>query len=196
MIRNRYNSGFTIVELIVVIIVIAILAMIVYVNYGGIRSRAYNTQVIEGVRQYRTAIEAYYGKYGKYPQTTREVNGQLIAVTCLGQGYPDGYCGRVSWNDTYEDPLFNNTMSTFLDGNLPVISAKNIAVGIESFTGAIYGNDITDPAKVPGDYARTIQYALEGANADCILPGAWSYRLSDNPPTTACEIVLEVIPRP
>ena len=63
--------------------------------------------------------------------------------------------------------------------------------GPEAFVGAVYGNDITDSSRTGYSYARTIQYALHGANADCQLPGAWSYRLSDSPAVTACEIVLE-----
>ena len=74
-----------------------------------------------------------------------------------------------------------------------MVNDRTIPSGPEAFIGAVYGNDITVRSRTGYSYARTIQYALHGANADCKLPGAWSYRLTDSPAVTACEIVLEGI---
>ena len=193
--RNfRPKAGFTLVELLIVIVVIGILAAITIVAYRGINERAYNAQIIEGARQYRAALVGYYLKEGHYPQTLRETEGERVAMTCLGSGYIDKFCGKITGVDVYEDDFFNTQFSGFLGNAPPRISIKNLPVGSETFTGAVYGSDTTDPAKAGTLYARTIQYALNGANADCVLPGAYSYRLSDTPPTTACEIILEPLP--
>jgi prepilin-type N-terminal cleavage/methylation domain-containing protein len=190
--QEKYSQGFTLVELLIVIVVIAILAAISIVAYNGIRERAYNSQVIAGVQQYLHAIETYRASEGSYPQTTKEINGEKIAVAYLGSGYSSAYCGKISGKDTYEDSEFNARLSKIASGSS--VASINISVGSESFTGAVYGIDIVDSSKSSTGYARTIQYALMGANADCKIPKAWAYRLQDSPPMTACEIVLEVVP--
>ena len=184
--------GFTLVELLIVIIVIGILAAIVIIGYRGVTDNSYNSQVISGVASYRDTIDSYYAFFHKYPQTTREINNQTIAVTCLGSGYTGGYCGKVTGVDIYEDSAFNTELAKIGKGG--AISADALQVGTEVFTGAVYGIDAVDSSQSPTLFARTIQYALKGASADCKLDGAWSYRLQDNPPMTACEIILETVP--
>ena len=83
------------------------LAAITITGYRGAQERAYNVQVIEGVRQYKVAIEGCVVAKGYYPQASLEVSGQRIALTCLGQGYASSYCGRASYVEVYEDTLFN-----------------------------------------------------------------------------------------
>jgi prepilin-type N-terminal cleavage/methylation domain-containing protein len=80
--RNKKQTGFTIVELLIVIVVIAILAAITVVAYNGIQNRANNTQVVSIVRSYMTSIAAYNAEKGAYPTTT----------SCLGTGYSGGTC--------------------------------------------------------------------------------------------------------
>jgi prepilin-type N-terminal cleavage/methylation domain-containing protein len=79
---SKKQTGFTIVELLIVIVVIAILAAITIVAYNGIQNRANNTQVVSLVRGYVTAIAAYNAENGAYPTGT----------SCLGVGYPGGFC--------------------------------------------------------------------------------------------------------
>jgi len=184
--------GFTIIELIVVIIIIAILASLSFVGYGAITKNAYNTQVIAGVAQYRDTIEAYKAYFKSYPKTTREIEEERIAVACLGDGYPQDYCGIISDVHTYEDPGFNTELAKIGQGG--AIAIEKLSVNAETFVGAVYGIDVVPGDKSPTGYARTIQYALKGKDADCKLEGAWSYALQDNPPMTACEIQLEVVP--
>lgn len=61
------NSGFTIVELLIVIVVIAILAAITIVAYNGIQNSAKNSTAKETANQIRTKVEAYNAKVGNYP---------------------------------------------------------------------------------------------------------------------------------
>lgn len=186
------DSGFTIIELIVVIIIIAILASFTLVGYGAISKTAYNTQIVAGVVQYKDTIEAYKAYFKSYPKTTREIAAQQIAVVCLGDGYPQNYCGKVTGVDIYEDSTFSAELAKIGQGGN--IAVEKLSINSEIFVGAVYGIDTTDLSKSPTGYARTIQYALRGADADCKVDGAWKYALQDNPPMTACEIILETVP--
>lgn len=190
--KKKIQNGFTIVELLIVIVVIGILAAIIITTYKGIQHRAYNTQVIAGVSQYLKLIESYQSLEGNFPQTTKEKDGHSIALACLGTGYPDSYCGKVTNTDTYEDPALEADLQKVGKGS--AIASSELHPGPESFIGAVYGIDITDSSKSPTGYARTIQYALYGDDQDCKIPSAWSYRVVNNPPITACEIVLESVP--
>jgi len=184
--------GFTIIELIVVVVIIAILASLVTVGYGAITKNAYNTQVVAGVSQYRETIEAYKAFFKVYPKTTKEIDDQRIAVVCLGDGYPQDYCGIISDQPTYEDRDFNIELAKIGQGG--AIAIEKLSVNQETFVGAVYGIDVTGNDKSPTGFARTLQYALKGKDADCKLKGAYSYALQESPPMTACEIILESVP--
>jgi type II secretion system protein G len=63
----RKQTGFTIVELLIVIVVIGILAAITIVAYNGIQSRATDSTRRSDVNSVRKAIEAEYTQTGQYP---------------------------------------------------------------------------------------------------------------------------------
>ncbi len=63
----RKDSGFTIVELLIVIVVIAILATISIVAYSGIQTRAKSTKAQANAVQVQKIAEAYYADIGAYP---------------------------------------------------------------------------------------------------------------------------------
>lgn len=70
LLLRKNNSGFTIVELLIVIVVIAILAAISVVAYNGIQTRANNTARINGAAQAAKTLKAYVATYGTYPSTS------------------------------------------------------------------------------------------------------------------------------
>lgn len=186
------SNGFTIVELLIVIIVLGILAALVISAFKGVRERAYNAKVLSNVRQYITGLEAYRAMYGVYPQTSGEQNGDFIAMTCLGRGYPGKSCGTVTSTVIFEDDVFYTQIGQVMQGTANQLGDEALPVSGESFTGAVYGIDTTIPKYAGSDgRARMIEYALMGSNADCSLPGSWGYNQSTNPATTACEIDLE-----
>lgn len=195
MISHRVVArGFTITELLFVVVVLAILAALSIVSYNGIRDRSYNVKMVNGVKQYYEAVEAYKVKNGHYPVTSIERDNPTakVALTCLGTGYEGGGCGLVTDTQVFEDQHFNQQMATLVD-TPPALGDLDLNVQPETFNGAVYG---IDHAYTGGTgYGRTIQWALIGEDADCKVPGAYSYRVSTTPPTTACEILLESVVR-
>jgi prepilin-type N-terminal cleavage/methylation domain-containing protein len=64
---KRKQSGFTIVELLIVIVVIGILATLVLVTFTGIQERARNTKRQTDILAVASHIEAYFADSGNYP---------------------------------------------------------------------------------------------------------------------------------
>lgn len=70
MIKPRVGqTGFTIVELLIVIVVIGILVAITVVAYSGIQARARDATRTTDIKQVQTAIEMYYVDIGNYPSS-------------------------------------------------------------------------------------------------------------------------------
>lgn len=61
------NSGFTIVELLIVIVIIGILAAITIVAYNGIQQRSRDSKRLSDVAAITKALELYYIDNGEYP---------------------------------------------------------------------------------------------------------------------------------
>lgn len=64
---NKKQSGFTIVELLIVIVVIGILAALVLNTFQGVQARARDTERRTDVNSIATQLEAYYADFGHYP---------------------------------------------------------------------------------------------------------------------------------
>lgn len=65
--RVRTNSGFTIVELLIVVVVIAILAAITIVAYNGVTNQAGNSALKSEVSQFTKKVEVIKASTGAYP---------------------------------------------------------------------------------------------------------------------------------
>ena len=66
---GRRESGFTIVELLIVIVVIAVLAAITIVAYNGIQARALFSSYQSDIKIIDKAIKMYHADNGNYPHT-------------------------------------------------------------------------------------------------------------------------------
>jgi prepilin-type N-terminal cleavage/methylation domain-containing protein len=69
------ESGFTIVELLVVIVVIAILAAITIISYAGVTARANTSSGQSAANAFIQKAEAYNADQGSYPATTSLLTG-------------------------------------------------------------------------------------------------------------------------
>lgn len=64
---KRKQSGFTIVELLIVIVVIGILVALVVTTFSGIQRKARNTERESDVKAIHSQLEAYFNEAGAYP---------------------------------------------------------------------------------------------------------------------------------
>ena len=71
----KRNSGFTIVELLIVIVVIAILATISIVAYNGIQNRAKSSAGQATANSIVKKLEAYNAINSAYPTTKTQIQG-------------------------------------------------------------------------------------------------------------------------
>ena len=68
--KHKKQTGFTIVELLIVIVVIGILAAITVVAYNGIQARSYDTQSKSTVAALKKSLALFHVDHGYYPAMT------------------------------------------------------------------------------------------------------------------------------
>lgn len=63
------REGFTLIELLVVISIIGLLSSVVLVSVNSARAKARDAKRLSDLKQYQLALEFYYDRYSKYPDT-------------------------------------------------------------------------------------------------------------------------------
>lgn len=92
--KEKRQSGFTIVELMIVIIIIGILAALVITQVLGATQQARDTSRKNNVNNISTQLEAYFAKTGGYPTNT-DINtaawrtGNLFSAGNNGAAFAD-----------------------------------------------------------------------------------------------------------
>jgi len=112
------NTGFTIVELLIVIVVIAVLAMISIVAYTNITQKANNAAIISAANQTLKAIQAYIAAKDDYPTKTE------VCVTV------DSGCVKSNGGSVASNSSFNTAMAGVAKPPTSVPSSGTTAYGI------------------------------------------------------------------
>jgi prepilin-type N-terminal cleavage/methylation domain-containing protein len=168
----RYKqTGFTIVELLIVIVIIGILAAITIVAYNGIQQRAKNSQRITAAKEWQKRIIAYTATNSAYPA------GTIGGHSCLGSdGYPTDLDANAdvdchsSGNVKHPLAAINTAYATL--GSLPIFPGDKLESGTGYGTVAgisVRSAETLDPAGTPKLLYPMLYYWLLGANQDCTL---------------------------
>lgn len=135
---NNKQSGFTIVELIVVIVVIAILAAITIVAYNGIRIRAAEASMQSDLRGSVTALEVVFARDSAYPVDLNTANnGQPLngsgsnILVYTPKTY--GYCTTVSNPTTSKTYYVKSTTRQIAEGNCNAVISTFAGNGSAAF---------------------------------------------------------------
>lgn len=81
---KRKESGFTIVELLIVIVVIGILAALVVTTFSGIQRKARDSERQTDINAVASQLEAYHAQNGKYPGLADLQNATFISDNLKG----------------------------------------------------------------------------------------------------------------
>ncbi len=82
--RKNNQSGFTIVELLIVIVVIGILAGLVLNTFNGIQARGRDTERKTDINAMHAQLEAYHADNGFYPTTANMASTTWIDANLPG----------------------------------------------------------------------------------------------------------------
>lgn len=86
--NQRKQSGFTIVELLIVIVVIGILAGLVITTFNGIQQKGRDTERETDIKALHGQVEAFWAQQGYYPSLTnmndRTATTGFVAVNLKG----------------------------------------------------------------------------------------------------------------
>lgn len=200
---GQKQTGFTLVELLIVIVVIAILAAITIVSYTGLQTRALNVSRISSAEAAYRLVMMYYAEHGRYPELPDHPINSAMRAACIGTGWPTMQGQPVCWNVYPDNGAFNN--STFFEvpevnealkqyGSLPTYPQKPIDAFVQSSTSRyvelnalVLAERLDISSSFPEGFS--ISYMLQGppSSTDCGMTMAVKTAIGSG---TRCAIAL------
>ena len=103
--KHKQQTGFTIVELLIVIVVIAILAAISIVAYNGIQARARDNIRYSDTKTIIKALEVYKADTGSYPITMATTVSGVPSISGCTSVNANGYSYSWATDGRWMKPL-------------------------------------------------------------------------------------------
>lgn len=119
--RSHLQTGFTLVELLIVITVIGILSAIALIGFGQVQKSARDTQRQQIGRNLLGAVQCYELDTGRLPDGIGTAN--MIKWNALSAAQPNGF-GRCYTQNVVTDPA-NGGTTVGTDGLVPNTTAFN-----------------------------------------------------------------------
>ena len=196
--RNTSNSGFTIVELLIVIVVIAVLAAITIVAFNGVQQRARASSASAGVSQANKKLALYLAEFGQYPAdlATVGVNGtsQLtFQYTFSNTANPKTFCvtataGNVSYKITQDTTPVSGGCAGHGQGGNAAITNLSTNPSFESSAASNVLGNITRTNPTVGDAHSGTRVTRQTRN-DTANSGIWwdaANPITENTAYTVC----------
>jgi|GEM_PF-6024611 len=146
--KQTIQSGFTLVELLIVIVVIAIIATIVVVAYNGITNSGYNTAVRTDLLSLSKQVKFFHEDNDSYPNNSSELTS--LGIRMAKNSYSTAsannaiYCynntgtrwGIMARSKSGQRLYISNTMTDVASTNMTYTSGNDIcpAIGINEGT--------------------------------------------------------------
>jgi len=121
--RNRQQSGFTLIELIVVVTIIGILAAVAVSNVKWAQTKAREAALRHDLFEMRKSLDDYYADKQKYPESLQTLQQEHY----LRNIPKDPITGKADWEEVQNTPDPSDPNATPTD---PSAQNDNAAPGI------------------------------------------------------------------
>lgn len=165
---KKIESGFSIIELLIVFSILVIITAIAILTLGENHKISQNTARIAQIRQYQKAFDLYFSDTGYYPR----LENVPTAIICLGD-YPDDKCWNNGTGVLERGTIASAIVPKYLNN---IHKGESIVFGRGS--GTLYEGMIY----IQQDYGKqyTINYFMQGNDRSCILNGTTSNNIGDD----------------
>ena len=133
--RRKQQSGFTLIELIVVVTIIGILAALAISNVRWAQTKARESALRHDLFEMRKSIDDYYADKQKYPESLQTLQQQHY----LRNVPKDPMTGKADWEEVQNTPDPSDPNAVPTD---PAASADNAAPGIYDLHSQAPGNGL------------------------------------------------------
>jgi prepilin-type N-terminal cleavage/methylation domain-containing protein len=137
--RVKNNSGFTLIEMLIVVILLGILAMLIIPQVGVSTEDAKLNTLQTNVQGLRNAVELYYAQHGEYPGAKKQTDGAAVA------------------SDAEAEAAFVPQLTQYTDGDGKVSATKNSTYKYGPYlkTTTLPANPYNSASSIKCDYDQT-----------------------------------------
>lgn len=133
--RRKQQSGFTLIELIVVVTIIGILAALAISNVRWAQTKARESALRHDLFEMRKSIDDYYADKQKYPESLQTLQQEHY----LRLVPKDPMTGKVDWEEVQNTPDPSDPNAVPTD---PAAASENAAPGIYDLHSQAPGNGL------------------------------------------------------